>query len=230
MLTKHLENDMYHGKKFIASYSGGKDSVLAIHRAIKLGMTPVSLLTTYHIERERSWFHGIPKDLLNSVSNALEIPIYLIETKGAEYDVNFEKALKVFKDQGIEFCVFGDIDLSAHREWCESRCQSVGMEAIFPLWQENRRALVEEFIESGYTANITVLNTTQLSAKHLGLALSKETIASIEHEGADACGENGEYHTFVSAGPLFKKPVYFCFGNKVEQSPYAILPVEMCKF
>ena len=217
-------------KKFVASYSGGKDSILAIHRAVKLGMIPAGLFTTYHSKRERSWFHGVPKDLLQMVSSSLNIPIYLIETCGEEYAEKFEQALLEHKARGVEVCVFGDIDISAHREWCEARCHAVGMEAFFPLWQESRRRLVEEFIDSGFIANITVLNTTQLSAKHLGLTLSKETIESIESEGADACGENGEYHTFVSDGPLFTHPIYFCFGQKVEQTPYAIMPVETCKF
>lgn len=218
-------NKIVNGKKFVASYSGGKDSMLAIFRAINLGMEPVSLINTYNTDRESSWFHGIPEALLKEVSASLNIPIKLIKTTGKEYAENFEKELKEQKENGAEVCVFGDIDLEEHLQWCTARCDAAGIEAFFPLWKEERKALVDEFIERGFTANISIVDTERLSEKHLGMILSKETIYSILLEGADPCGENGEYHTFVSDGPLFKTPVSFCFGQPVKKDKYAILPL-----
>jgi uncharacterized protein (TIGR00290 family) len=216
----------YQGRKFVASYSGGKDSILAIYRAIKLGMKPVTLIITYNIDMERSWFHGIPGDLLNEVSASLGIPIKLIKTSAKDYATNFEMELKIQKENGAEVCVFGDIDLEEHLQWCTARCDKAGIEAFFPLWQEDRKALVKEFIDNGFTANISVVDTDRLSKKHLGMTLSPETVASITSEGADACGENGEYHTFVSDGPLFRTPVSFCYGDMVKNGQYAILPIK----
>ena len=216
----------FSGKSFVASYSGGKDSILAIYRAIKLGMKPASLIITYNIAMERSWFHGIPNDLLNEVSASLGIPIKLIKTSEKDYVANFEKELKAQKENGVEVCVFGDIDLEEHLQWCTARCDAVGIEAFFPLWQEERKALVDEFIEKGFTANIIVVDTERLSERYLGRTLSPETVSSIIAEGADACGENGEYHTFVSNGPLFKTPVSFCYGEPVKYGRYAILPIK----
>lgn len=218
-------NKLVSGKKFVASYSGGKDSILAIYRAVKLGMDPVSLINTYNIDRECSWFHGIPENLLKEVSASLNIPIKLIKTSGKDYAANFEKELKAQKEKGAEVCVFGDIDLEEHLEWCTARCDAVGIEAFFPLWQEERKALVYEFIERGFTANITIVDTERLSEKHLGMTLSTETVASIILEGADPCGENGEYHTFVSNGPLFGRPISFGYGQLLKNEKYAILPV-----
>jgi uncharacterized protein (TIGR00290 family) len=215
----------YNGRNFVASYSGGKDSILAIYRAIKLGMKPVSLIITYNVDMERSWFHGIPDELLSEVSASLDIPIKLIKTSGEDYAANFKKELKVQKENGAEICVFGDIDLEEHLQWCTARCDAAGIEAFFPLWQEDRKTLVDEFIENGFTANIIVVDTYRLSTKHLGMTLSPETVSSIISEGADACGENGEYHTFVSDGPLFKTPVSFCYGELVRKEQYAILPI-----
>ena len=131
----------FNGKNFVASYSGGKDSILAIYRAIKLGMKPVSLIITYNINMERSWFHGIPYDLLNEVSASLDIPIKLIKTSGEDYAANFEKELKAQKENGAEVCVFGDIDLEEHLQWCATRCDAAGIQGFFPLWQEERKAL-----------------------------------------------------------------------------------------
>lgn len=212
-------------KKFVASYSGGKDSILAIYRAIKQGLTPVALITTYNIDKERSWFHGIPKEVLNSVSKSLNIPIWLIKTTGEEYAINFEKTLAKAKELGAELCVYGDIDIEEHNVWCSERCQNVGMEAFFPLWGESRKKLVYEFIENGFTSNFTVIDTSRLTEDFLGKTLSKETVDLIASQGADECGENGEYHTFVSAGPLFKEKVAFTFGEKLQEGKYAILPI-----
>ena len=115
---------------------------------------------------------------------------------------------------------------SGHLKWGSDICREVGITPYFPLWQEPRIDLVNEFIDSGFTANITVVDLKRLSEKHLGLKLTHDTIASIVKDGADACGENGEYHTFVSDGPIFNKPVNFTFGEKIYSDNYAILPME----
>lgn len=216
----------HRGKKFVASYSGGKDSLLAMYRAIQMGMEPVALIITFNTDRNESWFHGVPEKVIQEVSKSLNIPIRLIKTSGEEYAQNFEKELLFQKENGVEVCVFGDIDIEEHLEWCTKRCEAVGIEAFFPLWKEERRALVEEFIKVGFKANITVVDTTRLSEKHLGKCLSSKIISSIVLEGADACGENGEYHTFVSDGPLFSYPVPFAYKDKVYSNHYVILPIQ----
>lgn len=215
----------FSGKKFVASYSGGKDSILAIYRALKMGMTPVSLIITYNKDKDRSWFHGIPKNLIDEVSRSVNIPIKLIETTGAEYAERFKEELTLQKGAGAEVCVFGDIDIEDHLKWGSDICKKVGIMPCFPLWQESRSDLVHEFIDSGFTANITVVDTERLSEKHLGLELTNEVIKSIVKDGADACGENGEYHTFVSNGPLFDNPVSFLLGEKIYNDKYIILPI-----
>lgn len=213
------------GKKFVASYSGGKDSILAIYRAIRLGMIPVSLIITYNTDMNRSWFHGIPEPLISEVSKSLNIPIQLIRTSGEDYAKNFEKALILQKEAGAEVCVFGDIDLAEHREWCTKRCENAGLEPFFPLWNGDRKQLVYEFIDNGFTANITVVDTKRMDIKHLGQVLTKDRVEGIEHEGADPCGENGEYHSFVSNGPIFLRGVDFSFGEPIMNGQYAILPI-----
>lgn len=214
-----------HGKKFVASYSGGKDSILAIYRAIKLGMIPLGLINTYNIDKNRSWFHGIPKHLLNQVSASIGIPITYIKTSGVEYAANFEKELVTQKEAGAQVCIFGDIDLEEHLVWCTQRCENVGLEAYFPLWQNNRRDLVNEFIDSNFVANITVIDKSRLAERYLGAQLTKELVDAIVADGADACGENGEYHTFVSNGPLFSRPIAFNLAPKIYFDNYAIIPI-----
>ncbi len=212
-------------KKFIASYSGGKDSVLAIHRAIQLGYEPIMLVVTYNEEKGRSWFHGIPKEVLQDISKSIKIPIKVVRTNGDEYELNFIKALKEAKSMGADLCVFGDIDIENHKDWCKNVCEKAGIQYFFPLWQEDRKKLVLEFINSGYVANITVVNKEELNEKFVGEKLTEKLLEEIEKDGADVCGENGEYHTFVSDGPIFKTKLKFNFGAKIVEGNYAIMPI-----
>lgn len=214
------------GRKYVASYSGGKDSILAIYRAIKQGFTPVALITTYNTDKKRSWFHGVPEPVLDSVALSLGIPVWLIKTSGEEYARNFEKALSDAKALGAEICVYGDIDIEGHNVWCNERCKNSGIEAFFPLWGEERKKIVYEFIDSGFTANITIVDTKRLSDSFLGQTLTRETADLLERQGVDICGENGEYHTFVSAGPIFNHPISFSFGDKIVENGYAVLPIK----
>lgn len=214
------------GQKCVLSYSGGKDSILALYRAKQTGLIPAGLITTYNTDRGRSWFHGIPDPVLQAVSESLRLPVHLIRTDGPSYRKSFVDALQMKCQQGVEYCVFGDIDIQEHMDWCAGVCREAGMKAVFPLWKESRVDLVHEFIRLGFTSHITVVDTERLNSCHLGKVLSVPEIDAIAAEGADACGENGEYHSFVSNGPLFQEPVPFLFGEMQMHGKYAVLPLQ----
>jgi len=214
-------------RKFVASYSGGKDSVLAIYKAIQQGMIPLALITTYNTDRKRSWFHGIPEPVLKSIEESVGVPVWYINTCGDKYAENFEKKLLMAKEQGAEACVFGDIDIKGHLKWCTERCENAGLEAVFPLYGSSRQSVVYEFIEAGFTAHFTIVDTSRINGDILGKQLTKEALLEIEAQGADICGENGEYHTFVSNGPIFQKPVEFVFGEKITDDNRVILPFDV---
>ena len=211
--------------KVVVSYSGGKESALSLYRAILKGYTPIALITTYNIEEGRSHFHGLKESLLEAVSQAVDVPLTLIKTTGQEYEQNFEQALAALKKQGAQACVFGDIDIQAHKEWCTKRCENVGIQAIFPLWKESRKDIVNEIIDRGFVANLTIINTKYLTEDFLGQQLTKPLAEKIAATGADICGENGEYHTFVSNGPNFNKPVAFSLGERVRMGEYIMIKV-----
>lgn len=195
------------GKKVVISFSGGKDSVLSLHKAVSLGYEPIALMTTINKNKGDSWFHDISSDLLKQVSLAINIPLLLVECSGENYENTFEIALKNMKNLGAEACIFGDIDIAHHREWGEIRCKNTGLEAIFPLWQENRKTLVKEFIDLGYKAIIKKVNLKNMNVDFLGKTLSHKLLEEIKATGSDVCGENGEYHTFVYDGPIFSKEI-----------------------
>jgi len=212
--------------KIAISYSGGKESALALYKAIQLGHTPILLITTFNTDRNHSYSHGINETILSRVSDSLGIPSLPVKTTDQEYTSDFEKALIHAKELGAEACVFGDIDIEGHLSWCSERCKNVGIEAIFPLWGKDRKSVVYDCIDSGFVANISVVNTKHLNDTFLGQQLTKEIVDNIAATGADICGENGEYHTFVSDGPIFKHPVQFTFAEKFMKNEYAIMLVQ----
>lgn len=195
--------------KFVMSFSGGKDSILALYRMIKKGYEPVALLTTIKKDVNKSWTHGINNKLLEQVSASLGILLLKVECDVCEYEKEFEKILIRSKELGANICAFGDIDIEEHKVWDTERCKKAGLEASFPLWQEDRESLVYEFIESGFTTIIKTVNLDYLNESLLGKKLTKEVVSEIKSTGADACGENGEYHTFVIDGPLFREKISF---------------------
>lgn len=214
-------------KKFVVSYSCGKDSTLSLYRMIKEGHKPVALLVTVDKKVLRSWFHGIPDQLLKDVAKSLDIPMILVESNGTNYAETFVETLtKVKEELGAEACVFGDIDLMAHRTWCEDKCEKAGLEAIFPLWEEDREKLTYEFIDSGFKTVIKNVRLKELGEEFLGKVLTKDLVQKIKAAGADACGENGEYHTFVFDGPLFKERIEFETGENILNETHGFLDIK----
>lgn len=193
--------------KFVLSFSGGKDSILALHEMTQAGHTPAALLVMYRQEAGRSWVHGIEPRLLSAIGEALGIPLIRCDAKMESYNEDMERALAQARELGAQCCVFGDIDTPGHREWDEARCASLGMEAVLPLWQRDRLEAVRKTLDLGYRCLIKCVRNDILPEAWLGQPLSWEHIAQMQALGADACGENGEYHTVVTDGPLFHCPV-----------------------
>lgn len=218
-----MNTNLHKAKKFVASFSGGKDSTLALYKAIRSGMIPLGLIMTYNIDRKISWFHGIKPEIIKKLEKSLEFPITLIRTDGQNYEMNFEKELLNQKAAGAEVCVFGDIDLADHLDWCTTRCRNCGIEPSFPLWQNNRKDVVMEFINSGFITRITVIDTERMAPSYLGKVLTRDLIAAMEADGIDVCGENGEFHTSVTDGPLFQTPLDVKFSEPIRRGKYLTL-------
>lgn len=192
---------------FAISYSGGKDSALSLYRMITQRHTPVALITTVNIEQQRSWFHGLQKELLLAVSKSLQIPLITCECDPSHYLESFEEGLTKAKQMGADSCVFGDIDIEGHKTWNEERCKRVGLNCILPLWQQGRETLVYEMLSVGFKAKIKIVQSSKLEECFLGQDLTIPLIEQIKAIGVDTCGENGEYHTFVYDGPFFTYPI-----------------------
>ena len=202
-------------KSCFVSWSGGKDACLAMYKACRLGYKPRKLLTMFSRERSISSAHLLPEKLILAQAAALGVEPVIGRALFHEYEAVFVQILRELQKEEIAYGIFGDIDIAEHREWEEKACRQAGLSAVLPLWQQDRRALLEEFITLGFKARIVVVNTAMLPAAFLGRDLSLETVAAVEAAGADACGENGEYHTVVYDGPLFQKPVALRTGREI---------------
>jgi uncharacterized protein (TIGR00290 family) len=196
------------GAKSLVSWSGGKDSCLALWRARSAGADIALLITAMDETGERSRSHGVPPALLRAQAAAIGAPLEFYDTSWKTYEEKFIGMLSGARQRGITQAIFGDIDLVPHREWEEKVCAAAGLQAQLPLWDEPRRKLVDEFLAAGFKAVVVCVNGNFLGAEFCGREFDCAFLADLP-PGVDACGENGEFHTFVYDGPAFNHPVAF---------------------
>ncbi|KUM05236.1 diphthine--ammonia ligase [Chromobacterium subtsugae] len=207
----------------VASWSGGKDSCLALWRAVQAGARPQALLTMLDETGERSRSHGARPEVLALQADALGLPQRLGRASWNDYREVFVERLRAAAADGARAVVFGDIDLAAHREWEEGVCAEAGLEAILPLWQQARADLVREFVAAGFVARIVMVNAALADEKWLGRIVDARLIAEMLAEGVDPCGEAGEFHTLVVDGPLFARPLALRDGAVAHLGDYRAL-------
>ena len=211
------------GCSFCCSWSGGKDSCLALYRAMREGGRPRFLLTMLAEGGERSRSHGLPVALIQKQALALGIPLIVRATSWDDYEVTFISALRELRKDGIEVGVFGDIDIDAHGEWVEQACSAAAIWPYQPLWKKARRHLLEELFEAGFKATIVALKEGALDRQFLGKTLDTDLVGEIESTGIDASGEEGEYHTVVTDGPIFSAPLYLDIKGRILRDGYWFL-------
>jgi len=204
-------------------WSSGKDSALALERARRAGVEVSRLLTFYDSATRRVRFHATRVEMLEAQAAAVGIALRAIPTTWADMDANLRLELASLREEGFKGVVFGDIHLADVREWYEDRVKATGLEHVEPIWGEPPAHLLAEFISSGGRAVITFVDLAKLDEAWLGRIIDKRFASEIEAEGVDACGENGEYHSFAFAGPVFKTPVRWTEGERRVDSGFAQL-------
>ena len=209
------------------SWSGGKDSCLALHRSIEAGMRPTTLLTMLTEEGRRSRSHGLSVDVLEAQAAALDMKLVTCATSWDDYEENFVREAKKLRNEGISAGVFGDIDLVEHREWVEDVCSRVGIEAHLPLWNTAREALLEELLSKGFKAVVVSVRDGVLGKRWLGRTLDHNMIGLFKSSDIDPSGEAGEYHTCVVNGPIFSEPVSLSPGEVTLKDGYWFLDLSV---
>lgn len=205
--------------KIAMSWSGGKDSSLALHRMISDERYDVlGLLTTFTREYDRVTMHGVRRKLIRKQADAIGLPLYEVfipaNASNEVYDRVMEDIMKKLIDRGSEAIVFGDIFLEDVRRYREENLKKVGVKGIFPLWGSDTLELAKYFIDRGFKALVISVDSNVLGRGYVGKSFNYEFLRELP-KNVDPCGENGEFHTFVYNGPIFKNEVEFVKGKIV---------------
>jgi uncharacterized protein (TIGR00290 family) len=212
------------------SWSGGKDSALALRALRESGVEPAALLTTVDEQTRAVAHHGVGGELLARQAAAVRAPLVTIPVPrgagNAIYEARLRAAFAAPPLSEVDGVAFGDLFLEDLRAYREARMAEAGLEAHFPLWGRDTAALARTFIGDGFRATVVSVDGEQLTHDVLGRSFDGRLLDELP-AGVDPCGENGEFHTFVSAGPVFDAPVAFQAGERRADERFAWLELEL---
>ena len=207
--------------RIILSWSGGKDSALALHALMQDPTVEVTgLLTTVTSEYDRISIHGVRRSLLRAQAERLGLPLFetwiRAGSSNAAYETAFLESLADFRRARPEVThiAFGDLFLADVRAYRERLLAATDWTPVFPIWGEETGALAHRFVAEGFAARLVCVDTTQLDAGFAGREFDAQLLSDLP-PSVDPCGERGEFHTFVSDGPLFGSPIPYVCGEKV---------------
>lgn len=206
-------------EKAIFSWSGGKDSAIALHEAMKSGRYEiVALLTTLSKDYRRTSMHGVREEILDRQAGSIGIGLEKVfiskSSSNEEYESAMRTVLSRYVAEGVSTVIFGDIFLEDLKRYREEKLSLINMRASFPIWKRDTADLAKEFLDLGFRAIVTSVDSNLLDGKFAGAFFDDDFISAIG-PAVDPCGENGEFHSFVFDGPIFKKAVEFTKGETV---------------
>jgi uncharacterized protein (TIGR00290 family) len=206
-------------QKILFGWSGGKDSALALYEIKKnKEYEVVALLTTVTEDYDRISMHGVRRSLLERQAQSLGLPLHKVlipkDCSNEIYAARMTEALNHFKQQGVGTVAFGDIFLEDVRKYREDNLAKLSMKAVFPIWGRDSAELVRSFIALGFKAVVSCINTKVLDKKFLGRQIDEDFIRELPPH-IDPSGENGEFHSFVYDGPIFKEKIGYRRGKSV---------------
>jgi uncharacterized protein (TIGR00290 family) len=210
--------------KAVISWSSGKDSAFALSETLRQEeLEVVGLLTTVTKTYARVSMHGVRERLLELQAEASGLPLVRVEIPAPcpneVYEREMAKAIASMRSDGVTHLVFGDLFLQDIRDYRESRLGPTGMKPVFPLWGRDTRQLAREMIERGLEAVVVCLDPRKLSRNFAGRRFDDHFLHDLP-PSVDPCGENGEFHTFVTAGPMFSRPIPVVVGSTVERDGF----------
>ncbi len=212
------------------SWSGGKDSALALQALRAGGVEPEALLTTVTEGFERVSMHGVRVELLAAQARAAGLSLVEVRIPercpDAVYEARLRQALAAPPLDRVDTFAFGDLFLEDVRAYREERLAAAGRQAVFPLWRSDTAALARRFVEEGFRATLVCVDPRSLEASFAGRAFDEALLAALP-EGVDPCGENGEFHTFVHAGPVLGEAVPVEVGGAVERDGFVFCDLRL---
>ncbi len=206
-------------EKALFNWSGGKDSALCLYKLMQTQQYDiVALLTSVNQQHQRISMHGVRTELLDKQAESIGLPsVKMLMPENSsmnDYENIMRSALQKFTDQHVTVSIFGDIFLEDLRAYREEKLKEVNMKGIFPLWKIPTKDLIREFIGLGFKTITTCVNEKYLDKSFVGRIIDHDFINDLP-DNVDPCGENGEFHTFVFDGPIFKNPIAFEKGEIV---------------
>jgi uncharacterized protein (TIGR00290 family) len=208
-------------------WSGGKDGALALTRARSRGLDVARLLNIYDPASDRVRFHATRRELIQAQADAIGVELRQFGVAWGGYEPAFRSMLDALRAEGFRGIVFGDIHLADVRAWYEDRVRAAGLEHVEPIWGEPPAALVAEFVAGGGRAVITCCERPKLGDEWLGRVIDERFLDEIGATGIDPAGENGEYHSFAFAGPLFPVPLRWRPGARRADGDFVQLDIEL---
>jgi len=211
-------------EKVLLSWSSGKDSAITLYEMQRRrGCEIVGLLTILTEDYDRVSMHGVRRSLLQRQAESLHLPLQQIfiskKASNEEYETKMQAMLAKFRKAGVSSVIFGDIFLEDIRKYREDNLSKIGMKAIFPIWQRNTAQLAQTFVDLGFKAIVTCIDSKVLSKTFAGRIINEHFLAEIP-PNVDPCGENGEFHSFVFDGPIFKSRISYTIGQIVSRDSF----------
>jgi uncharacterized protein (TIGR00290 family) len=206
-------------EKVVFTWSGGKDSAMSLYQLeMANGCEVLALLTTVTEDYDRISMHGVRAALLEQQAESLRLPLDQVRiTSGAsneEYEARMEERLRHYRSRGVRSVVFGDIFLEDLKRYREQNLAKLGLKGLFPIWKQDTGELARAFVDLGFKAVITCVDTQVLDRRFAGREFDGRFLADLP-DGVDPCGENGEFHSFVYDGPIFRETIRFTRGETV---------------
>lgn len=215
------------GGRYALSWSGGKDSVLALDRALRAGRDVGLLFNIYEGNSGRVRFHGVPRSLIQAQADAVGLPLLQAHTHPDDYEAVFLRVLDTLRARDFDGVIFGNIHLADIRAWYEERVTGRGLRHLEPLWGAPTAAIVREFLDRGFRTRIVSVDVSRGLREWVGQELTTELAAALaDREDTDPAGERGEYHTFAYDGPLFARPVTHRVRGLLEMEGHVLADLE----
>lgn len=209
-------------KKAVIAWSGGKDSAFSLYKVMQQGEYEVCYLVTTISERyRRVSMHGVREELIEEQATAIGIPLLKLilpePCSMEQYAEIMNKHWAKLKEEGIDYIIFGDIFLEDLKAFRDKNLAGCGVTGIYPLWKQDSKELINAFIKEGFKTTLVCTNEKYLNRTWCGRVIDEAFVNDLPPD-VDVCGENGEFHTFVFAGPIFKQPVPYKHGELVHRN------------
>jgi uncharacterized protein (TIGR00290 family) len=215
--------------KAYVSWSSGKDSAFALWEARRLGLAEiVGVLTTLNEQYGRVAMHGVRDSVLEAQLAALGLPALKVllphPCSNEVYEQRLAQACARLRNDGVTHIVFGDLFLEGIRAYRERQLAALGMTPLFPLWHRDTAALAREMIGSGLVAHLVCVDPRRLGREFAGRRFDTRLLEELPGD-VDPCGENGEFHTVVSAGPMFTTALQLAVGAVVARDGFVFADI-----